>query len=318
MNTPKKPRRRGALLLALLLALVCITAAELSAMSVFDPPLFHRLTDPVVQAGQTAWNAAKAAAAEIAGTTAACGRYLSQRLADFGGACAAWWEEITTPPPEDPPEDQSAGEPMLELGGLTQDPAVTQLEIRSGVELLTGGVVPVPYFCQGQEPWASRTYGSDPFSRYGCGPAVMAMAVSAMTEDYVDPDQMGQWAVQNGQWAKGSGSYLSLIPKAAEAWGLTAESLTDRTAEALQDALLGDHLLVALMGPGHFTKSGHFILLRGVTLSGGILVADPNSPDRSLVVWDPQLLLDELSGSTAHGAPLWVLSGGILASGSIE
>jgi len=39
-----------------------------------------------------------------------------------------------------------------------------------------------------------------------------------------------------------------------------------------------------------------------------ILVADPNSEERSLMEWDPQLILDELSASTASGAPLWVLS----------
>ena len=67
-------------------------------------------------------------------------------------------------------------------------------------------------------------------------------------------------------------------------------------------------LLVALMGPGHFTKGGHFILLRGVTLTGTLLVADPNSVERSLAEWEPQLILDELSSSTNNGAPLWVLS----------
>lgn len=313
MSDPhKKPRRHGTLILAILLALVCVTAAELSAMSVFDPPLYHRITDPVIQAGHAAWDAAKAAALSAAGTAARCGRYLSQRLDSFGNACAGWWEEVTAPPPEEEPDNQEAGDPVLFLDELIQDPAVTQLEIRDGVEILTGGLVPVPYFCQSQEPWASRTYGSDPFSGYGCGPTAMAMAVSAMTEDYIDPDQMGQWAVQNGHWAKKSGSRYSLVPKAAEAYGLTAESLTDHTVDALQETLLSDHMLVALMGPGHFTKSGHFILLRGITLSGEILVADPNSPERSLAAWDPQLILDELSRSTADGAPLWVLSGGIL------
>lgn len=41
---------------------------------------------------------------------------------------------------------------------------------------------------------------------------------------------------------------------------------------------------------------------------GTILVADPNSEERSLMEWEPQLILDELSASTANGAPLWVLS----------
>jgi hypothetical protein len=45
-----------------------------------------------------------------------------------------------------------------------------------------------------------------------------------------------------------------------------------------------------------------------VTLSGKILVADPNSRDRSLMVWDPQIILDELSKTTTNGAPMWALS----------
>ena len=62
------------------------------------------------------------------------------------------------------------------------------------------------------------------------------------------------------------------------------------------------------MGPGHFTGKGHFILLHGVTLSGGILVADPNSRENSLAVWDQQVIVDELSNSRHDGAPLWLLT----------
>ena len=62
------------------------------------------------------------------------------------------------------------------------------------------------------------------------------------------------------------------------------------------------------MTRGHFTNGGHFIVLRGVTMDGQVLVADPNGRDRSLVAWDPQLLLDELSPSTHNGSPLWSIS----------
>ena len=65
---------------------------------------------------------------------------------------------------------------------------------------------------------------------------------------------------------------------------------------------------MALVSKGHFTRGGHFILLRGTTLSGEILVADPASRDRSLIPWDLSLILDELSPSRHDGAPLWALS----------
>ena len=129
-----------------------------------------------------------------------------------------------------------------------------------------------------------------------------------MTETETSPAEMAQWAYENGQWAKHSGSYLSIVETAAQAHGLKAASIEEKTVESLTAELLSGKLLVALMGPGHFTKSGHFILLRGVTLSGNFLVADPNSPDHSLMEWDPELILAELSESRANGAPLWSLS----------
>ena len=80
------------------------------------------------------------------------------------------------------------------------------------------------------------------------------------------------------------------------------------TADELRRDLASGHMFVALMGKGHFTNRGHFILLRGVTLEGKVLVADPNSRERSLAAWDPQLILDELSASRTSGAPLWRFS----------
>ena len=136
----------------------------------------------------------------------------------------------------------------------------------------------------------------------------MAMVVSSLTDQNRDPLEMAQWAVSRGHWAKRSGSRLSIVMDAAAEFGLSAAPFSERSPEALLEALLSGELLVALMGPGHFTKSGHFIVLRGVTLSGSVLVADPNSSERSLMEWAPELILEELSSSTSDGAPLWIIS----------
>ena len=134
------------------------------------------------------------------------------------------------------------------------------------------------------------------------------MVVASMTDTQTDPALMSQWAADQGYWARRSGSYLSIVEGTAQAHGLQAESFPGRTPDELLEELLSGKVLVALMGPGHFTNRGHFILLRGVTLSGQVLVADPNSAERSLSVWDPQLILDELSKSTNNGAPLWSIA----------
>ena len=186
---------------------------------------------------------------------------------------SAWWSALTAPE-EVLADPQLAGEPAILSEGPISDPSLTELKESDGKEVLTGGIIPVVYYNQGDAAWAEQPYGSDDIGHYGCGPTAMAMAVEGT----------------------------------AAAYGLTASSLEEHTPQAVREALLSGNLLVALMGPGHFTQGGHFILLRGVTLSGTILVADPNSEERSLMEWEPQLILDELSASTANGAPLWVLS----------
>ena len=66
-------------------------------------------------------------------------------------------------------------------------------------------------------------------------------------------------------------------------------------------------LIVTLMSKGHFTKSGHFIVLRGVTAEGKILVADPASIRRSEQEWDLSIILAEARKGASAGGPLWAI-----------
>ncbi len=206
------------------------------------------------------------------------------------------------------PGSQLAGEPVISDVEPVSDPAVTSLVTSWEGETLTGGFMPVTYFCQADERWRDLPFGADTIGPYGCGPTALAMAVSSMTDETVDPEEMAQRAFELGCWAKGHGSWHSIVNVIAEDFGLMSESFEARDADSLIDALVSGRLFVALMGPGHFTDGGHFILLRGVTLSGDILVADPNSRERSLTAWDPDMILSELSSATDNGSPLWVLS----------
>ena len=59
-----------------------------------------------------------------------------------------------------------------------------------------------------------------------------------------------------------------------------------------------------------FRSGGHFILLRGVTPEGQVLVADPASRERSLMPWDLDLIVSELSKTRSNGSPFWLISQG--------
>lgn len=66
------------------------------------------------------------------------------------------------------------------------------------------------YYNQGEEPWASQTFGNDPIRGYGCGPTAMAMLASSLTGEETDPGAMADWAYQQGYCAPGSGSICPL------------------------------------------------------------------------------------------------------------
>ena len=52
-------------------------------------------------------------------------------------------------------------------------------------------------------------------------------------------------------------------------------------------------LIVVLMGKGQFTDSGHFIVLYGLTGEGKVLLADPNSMERTNQEWDLETITKE-------------------------
>ena len=62
------------------------------------------------------------------------------------------------------------------------------------------------------------------------------------------------------------------------------------------------------MGPGKFTSGGHFIVLRGITEDGKILVADPGSQKRSNQKWDLSLILSQAKENAQAGGPFWIIS----------
>ncbi len=91
----------------------------------------------------------------------------------------------------------------------------------------------------------------------------------------------------------------------AHAWGLDVKSLSDRSYHGITRELYSGRLVILLMGKGHFTDSGHFIILRNVTLEGDFLIADPNSRENSLLSWEPELILSEIKGSYDADGPAW-------------
>ncbi len=325
-----KPRKGSShwgrnIALVVLLAVLCVGGTELAACRHFAPEVYEQITAPVRAAASAVADAGMAVLDAGKSALSAAGQFcldaahgaarLAGQAAEQAAALASGlWECLTavpedTPPPQpsEAPSEAPEETPAVSRPPAT-DPPLTEVMEADGRQILTGGSVDVVYFCQSDEEWAGQLYGTDPIGPYGCGPTAMAMAVASMTDTETDPALMAAWAADHGYWARRSGSYHSIVLGTARAFGLEAEAFTSRDPVELRRALRDGGILVALMGPGHFTTGGHFILLRGTTLAGDILVADPNSLERSLQTWDPQIVLDELSSARDSGAPLWLLT----------
>lgn len=176
-----------------------------------------------------------------------------------------------------------------------------------GINISNEGETPVVYYNQLDNRWVDKPYGTDNIGGYACGPTSMAMVVSSLTATTIDPIQMAKWAYEKGYWCENSGSYHTLIPGAAKAFGLNVNGCSSSESKRIVDALSSGRLVVAIMSKGHFTSSGHFIVLRGVTKEGKILVADPASNKRSKVEWDLSIILNEASKHASAGGPFWII-----------
>lgn len=317
------------ILFGLFLASSCMAAAFLMTASVADPELYESITDPIIaytgkkleelsiiivavqeKASEKAEETSTYLSDKIEQSKESTSQYLESLKENIEEALKPEPEPLSEPEELVPPETQALGEALLSSPRDTADYAVTHfmLHEETGQELLTGGTHELVYFNQTDEQWGN--YGHDSVSGYGCGPTTMAMVVSTLTEQQYDAQEMADIFVEEEFWAYKSGTYYSFAYGSGERFNLKVEPMVpeNTTASILMQQLMSGKLAIALMGQGHFTNGGHFIVLRGSTLTGDVLVADPASRERSVTTWDPQLILDELSKVRSSGAPLWFFS----------
>lgn len=173
-----------------------------------------------------------------------------------------------------------------------REDAVTDL---SGYDRSQG----VPLFMQWDERWGYMEYGTGLVGVTGCGPVCLAMAGYYVTGDSrFYPGNVVRFALENGYYSAGNGSKWTLISEGGVALGLDVKELPlveDKIAAYLQ---AGDPVIAA-MGPGDFTASGHFIVLTDYE-DGMLSVNDPNSYVNSGKQWD----YDALEGQISN---LWVI-----------
>lgn len=156
---------------------------------------------------------------------------------------------------------------------------------------------PVSYL-QTDHRWGSLDYSANgettTIGRSGCGPAAMAMVLATWADPAVTPKTECAWALAHGFKAPHQGTYYGYFEAAGRRYGLKTYRLNysnlygnDRSAYHAQarDALDRGDLVIACMGKGNWTSSGHYVLVWDIQ-GDTIYINDPASTKASRVRGD--------------------------------
>lgn len=147
---------------------------------------------------------------------------------------------------------------------------------------------PVVYY-QTDPRWKNEPYAlpgeTSTIGSAGCGPTAMAMVLATWCDKSVTPLTECKWSLANGCKALHQGTYYSYIPKAGKRYGLrcyqlNASSIYGNASSIFHDeaknAITDGHLIIACMGKGLWTSSGHYVLVWKIN-GNVVYINDPAS-----------------------------------------
>ena len=157
----------------------------------------------------------------------------------------------------------------------------------------------VPLFMQWDKRWGYINYGNDVAGITACGPVCLSMCAYYLTGDEsYSPDKMIKFAIDEGYCVYGNGTSWELFSKGAVDLGFDVTEIGLDKDRVINNLEVGNPI-VAIMGEGDFTTSGHFIVFSG-TENGLIKINDPNSYQRSELLWEFDDIKDQIRN-------LWVI-----------
>ncbi|MGM9626188.1 MAG: C39 family peptidase [Eubacteriales bacterium] len=127
-------------------------------------------------------------------------------------------------------------------------------------------------------------YGDEGFGQCGCGPTCAAAIISNLAGVSVTPEDMRVYGIEHNSYIPNVGTTYDFLMTVTAAYGIRATNAASKSA--VIEALKAGKLVLVTMGPGDFTLGAHFMLYRGVTDEGKILIADSYSFELSAKEWD--------------------------------
>ena len=163
---------------------------------------------------------------------------------------------------------------------------------------------PVSYL-QTDARWKSKPYRvtgeQSTIGSAGCGPTCAAMVISTLTGKTVTPVDTCDWSIRHGYKALNQGTYYSYFVPQLKAYGIQCKQMLGSRIlnqpqhpihEQVKQYLSHGYYVIALMGPGTWTKSGHFVLVWGWDIK--VRICDPASVRAERMNGDPDTFRREV------------------------
>ncbi len=142
-------------------------------------------------------------------------------------------------------------------------------------------------FMQSDPKWASHDYSAagekTTIKAEGCGITCAAMVIATLADKIVTPITTAEWSKKHGYKAKGQGTYYSYFKPQGAAYGIEITMLNgtniygtpaSKYHEMAKEAIERGDLVIACMGKGNWTTSGHYVLWYGLE-AGKVQINDP-------------------------------------------
>ena len=115
----------------------------------------------------------------------------------------------------------------------------------------------------------------------GCGATCVSMVIGYFDPHREpEPDEIMRLAGEMGLY-RGDGLGRDALRLLLAEYGIQGRWRA-LDARAIENVLRKGKPIIEYVGPGYFTGSGHYVVLRGITENGELLVADPNSEEKTL------------------------------------
>ena len=187
-------------------------------------------------------------------------------------------------------------------------------------------IKPVDYK-QTDNKWGGLPYAVDgetsTIKSAGCGPTSLADVLAAIVSPYIDPVTLASWARMKNYKVKASGTSYNFFVPCAAAYGVTVRRLNTANvygkstnavhAQALEELKKGNWL-IACMGKGNWTSSGHYIVVYGYQ-GGNVYINDPASTKATRACNTWELFISQVKYYWVVEVPESIKQRGIVSDG---